>query len=361
MLRAFAVLIVLVQHWGPWKFSSPFFTSILHTFLPDGLFGVDLFFVLSGYLITRILINAKFEENSSSNAQIIKAFYMRRLLRIFPIYYLFVLVLVIFNVAYIRENLFYFFTYTSNFLALRNGGVDNMDHTWSLAVEEQFYLIWPLVILYVPKKHLLKIIILFFSIGILSSYLFYSLFGKVFYTITSTCFIAFALGSLLAYIQIMPEHYKKFTLFLKISLLICIPIFFLNQLGSPILLFRLVNSIISLGLIVYVVNMRYNKITAFVLRNSFLMYIGKISYGIYLYHYYIPTFYTKILAKANELFHLNKSTVDILRYPPLRYIISLAFLLALSHLSFHYFESVFTKLKSRFNYNKPKKFITQNA
>src|SRR5690349_14285354 len=81
-LRAFAVFLVFVFHW--WPLSSVF------NILPNGLIGVTLFFVLSGFLITRILINARAraEETGASRLRVCRQFFLRRALRIFPIYYL---------------------------------------------------------------------------------------------------------------------------------------------------------------------------------------------------------------------------------------------------------------------------------
>jgi peptidoglycan/LPS O-acetylase OafA/YrhL len=88
-LRAIAVLLVIHEHWGPHVVhSSIVLTFILNKMVPDGTFAVDFFFVLSGFLITNILIHAKNHPDSDSKVSILKNFFARRCLRIFPIYYL---------------------------------------------------------------------------------------------------------------------------------------------------------------------------------------------------------------------------------------------------------------------------------
>ena len=112
-IRAIAVLMVIVSH----RFPTDHFFKIM----PIGHFGVDIFFVLSGYLISRILLNgvSKIEGNSASAFTLIKSFVIRRSLRIFPIYYLLLLVLYI-NDGIVgnsfRDNFLWYFFYGSNFL-----------------------------------------------------------------------------------------------------------------------------------------------------------------------------------------------------------------------------------------------------
>jgi peptidoglycan/LPS O-acetylase OafA/YrhL len=84
-VRAFAVFFVIIAHWGPHTFNNaPFLTFIFTKIVPDGMFGVDVFFVLSGYLIPRILLDARQKSVENNKVSIIKNFYIRRALRIFP-------------------------------------------------------------------------------------------------------------------------------------------------------------------------------------------------------------------------------------------------------------------------------------
>ena len=160
-LRAIAVLMVLLAHF---KEATPHWIwQLLH----QGGFGVYLFFVLSGFLITRILLSEKNEPAYFRN------FYARRTLRIFPLYYgvlalQFWVLLPIFPTPHILADAHYqgwLWAYGYNILTAVKGHVfftsDWMvlGHFWSLAVEEQFYLVWPLVVLALCRVNLLKLCI----------------------------------------------------------------------------------------------------------------------------------------------------------------------------------------------------------
>lgn len=108
-LRAIAVLLVIISHWFTHE-------QILNRYTSNGILGVTLFFVLSGFLITGILLRSKKQvENGASRREAFKVFYIRRALRIFPVYYLLLIVLLIFNLSDIRDNFWWHFFYGSNF------------------------------------------------------------------------------------------------------------------------------------------------------------------------------------------------------------------------------------------------------
>ena len=162
-LRAFAVGAVLVQHYAPLaQLPAPFDLSW-------GFLGVRLFFVLSGFLITGILIRARDDAQAGGvpGFAVLRAFYARRALRIFPLYYLVIAVCLLLNVPPVRDEWPWLVTYTYNLhVAARGWFSDNIAHFWSLAVEQQFYLLWPVVILFAPRAHLLKAAIGMVALGI---------------------------------------------------------------------------------------------------------------------------------------------------------------------------------------------------
>ena len=176
---------------------------LFHLRPPDfawGWAGVDLFFVLSGYLITKILL-----ENADGRGMLV-SFYARRGLRIWPIYYLSVLVLIAVNplldTSQPTDGWPYYLTYTQNiqYYAFREPPPDHVAfrHTWTLALEEQFYLIWPAVVLLCGRKRLIPACV---AIAILA-YLaraggFFANQGYSLYILPSRC-DGFALGGLLA-------------------------------------------------------------------------------------------------------------------------------------------------------------------
>jgi len=153
-------MVMFGHFWLVQKPVSPVQTWV-YTFVQNGWVGVDLFFVLSGFLITGILLEAKGSQHYFRN------FYARRVLRIFPLYwgFLFVYFVVLPRVVSLDPASPYlvsagtkawFWAYASNILSLKPGAVipPGMNHFWSLAVEEQFYLIWPAVVFAVTAKSL---------------------------------------------------------------------------------------------------------------------------------------------------------------------------------------------------------------
>src|SRR5437667_2410990 len=156
-LRALAVLTVMVDHFGADVPNFP---------LPDwihlGATGVRLFLVLSGYFITASLRRARgrMESDGLSAGKVMRAFYWRRFLRISPAYGVYVVIALILGLGTIRQNWAWVFTGTVNWLiALKNEWPIASSHLWSICVQEQFYLLWPLFILLLPRRWMLQIII----------------------------------------------------------------------------------------------------------------------------------------------------------------------------------------------------------
>jgi peptidoglycan/LPS O-acetylase OafA/YrhL len=156
-LRALAVLTVLVDHFAGDVPNFP---------LPDwihlGATGVRLFLVLSGYFITASLRRARDRMDAAalSARKTIVAFYWRRLLRIGPAYFVFAAVALLLNLGAIRQNWPWVFSGTVNWLiATKNQWPLTISHLWSICVQEQFYLFWPLLILFLPRKCMLPAII----------------------------------------------------------------------------------------------------------------------------------------------------------------------------------------------------------
>jgi peptidoglycan/LPS O-acetylase OafA/YrhL/uncharacterized protein YbjT (DUF2867 family) len=140
-LRAFAVTAVVATHTlGPWA--------------ATGTTGVQLFFVISGFLITGILLDARAQadELGQPRTSVLRSFYARRALRIFPIYYLTIAIGTLIGVPPMRESLSWNLLFLSNWKIASDGDWGVVPHIWSLAVEEQFYLVWPLIMLFAPRK-----------------------------------------------------------------------------------------------------------------------------------------------------------------------------------------------------------------
>ncbi|MBT3218016.1 MAG: acyltransferase [Proteobacteria bacterium] len=121
--------------------------------------AVHCFFVLSGFLITRILLQGRrgVDGSSMSSGTVLWRFYARRFLRLFPLYYSTVLIFAIMGVPNLRVHFFYHLAYLTNWRMLLHP-MYPVGHFWSLGVEEQFYLLWPLFMLFLPRKAILPFI-----------------------------------------------------------------------------------------------------------------------------------------------------------------------------------------------------------
>jgi peptidoglycan/LPS O-acetylase OafA/YrhL len=147
-LRAIAMTGVIYHHWLPvsWRFHFP---------TEAGLF---LFFVLSGYLMTQGLLR---EQESHGIGTILRRFHIKRLVRIYPAYYLALAIAALFGVREIWQAPHWWLLNLQNLLILKLGyWPPGISHFWTLAVEQQYYLIWPLLILLCPRKLLAPILIL---------------------------------------------------------------------------------------------------------------------------------------------------------------------------------------------------------
>ncbi len=151
-LRAVAVLLVLGSHWLP--------EEVLLE-LETGRLGVDLFFVLSGFLITSILLECRelVQSGRRSLRGAALCFYGRRGLRILPLFYAVLLAGVAAGVPRVVETWHWNAAYLTNvYLALRGDWAGSITHFWSLAVEEQFYLVWPWLVFWLPRRWLVPTI-----------------------------------------------------------------------------------------------------------------------------------------------------------------------------------------------------------
>lgn len=283
-VRAIAVFMVIIWHWLPRN-------SFIEKILP-GPTGVNLFFVLSGFLITQILLDnrCKAEQLNTPKQHILKSFYIRRVLRIFPAYY-FTIFLSLFlgrwlGLSTTRGEVISNLTYTSNFYDyLQHQWPAATPHFWSLAVEEQFYLIWPLLMLFLPGKKLLYAIFLFILVGFISqTFLTDYEFG---YLLPNTCFDCFGAGALLAWIVVYRP--KFLPTFFKITSVLSLAALTLFVMYRSNLIFltqvRFLNAIWGIWIISYILMYRNKKnLVITLLGNRLAVNIGKVSYGIYLYH-----------------------------------------------------------------------------
>ena len=352
-LRAFAVIIVLIGHWGlPVKLGSTA-GLLFRGIFPPGKFGVDLFFVLSGFLITSILLDAV---NSKGNKlTILRTFIVRRTLRIFPIYYITICVLLLMGYPYIKQHLFWFLSYTSNVLMYKEERWNDLTHTWSLSVEEQFYLIWPWLVVYIYPRFLIYLFFISILVGISTTLLvkFQVQPNYFVFLLMPACMQAFGIGGLYAYVcrrdNLKRIFLKSINILFPIALLFHFYWGFSADGGHFNYWYRTVDSIISVWLIHNVIVIRPGWIKDNILENRFFMWVGRVSYGIYLYHYILPWIYQKAV---NKIVGEGSPAGHFLLSPYVSYLMLLTLLFSLSWASFEFVEKPILKLKRFFEYRK---------
>lgn len=156
-IRGIAILLVLMVHFA-WNRQLPRNVSLVFYF---GWIGVDLFFVLSGFLITRILLSTRGQENFFFN------FYWNRTMRIFPLYYLCLILSAVFQPE-AKQILYWLFL--GNLLNATGNATLSLNHFWSLAIEEQFYWIWPVVVCYLPSRRITTICAFLISLTLVARF-----------------------------------------------------------------------------------------------------------------------------------------------------------------------------------------------
>lgn len=289
-------------------------------YLEIGWIGVQFFFVLSGFLITGILLRMK---KSLPIKKYFLLFYGRRFLRIFPLYYLYILLmsglaLYLLSINYrpafmliFKEQVKYAVYYVYNFFAatIYNQRSFFLDHLWSLSVEEQFYILWPLLIFFIPEKHQKKLFVSFIAAGPLFRILFHFVYltgefrifhpnlSEALYPLLFTHTDAFSFGAYISCYSISKAK-QQFTALAILTPLIGFTIQYLttgsisnlSSLGYPLHMpdayqyiwgYSLLNYFFAIMIQMVVKNGLFNKL----LEWSPIRFLGRISYGLYVYHH----------------------------------------------------------------------------
>ncbi|WP_018610978.1 acyltransferase family protein [Segetibacter koreensis] len=275
-----------------------------------GQTGVILFFVLSGFLITRILLASK------ENRNFFKSFYIRRSLRIFPLYYVGLCIYIfvaplIANTTTVSLKLSWpYWIYLQNYCMTFRLPITGPPHYWSLAVEEHFYLFWPLLVYYLSTAKLLKtiyaLIITAIIVRIILTYKGFNVFYFTFSTMD-----ALAIGAILAIKEKTVGKASKgnnaytITLFL---IFVALTILWLFAGGKGIFVIQAIKgtliATVYYFLLLIVTNFNRNNILNHFLITKPLLFTGKISYGLYVYHIICYSFYLKYFNSSYFLFNL---------------------------------------------------------
>ncbi|GAB4033474.1 acyltransferase family protein [Spirosoma jeollabukense] len=354
-LRTFAVLLVIVFHWFP--------TGVGINSLPNGTIGVLIFFVLSGFLITQILLNNRdaVSIGHHSLGHVYRNFLARRILRIFPLYFL-VITFVFLKLPQesdIEEHPLYYYLYSSNILLHKTGNwADVLSPFWTLAVEEQLYLVWPWIVLLTPKNSFLWVISFMIACGIVFRGYAYTQ-GDLDGVLTPACLDTFGIGALWAYVSIdWPSAIPIFLKRLSVSAILALG-GFLALLLLPsdhivvVLFQRFLISVLAL-FIVARASMGIHGWAGRLLNNKILQYIGRISYGIYVFHMLIPSYGIQFFVKIVHHFGLI-ITFDYWSHR----LFSLVMLITVASVSWYAFEKPINELKRYFPYKRVGQALSQ--
>ncbi|WP_312767464.1 acyltransferase [Epilithonimonas sp.] len=358
-LRAVAALAVIFHHIELFKFlggtKSLFKNRYFSYFIEHlGKNGVYLFFVLSGFLITYLLISEK-EKNGAIN---FRKFYLRRIFRIWPLYYMIIMIAFVivpflakhFNIFsgtpvyynrimnftnYTLESILLYIMFLPN-VALKLGKiVVGASQSWSVGVEEQFYILWPLIIAFFRKKLLIWV----FGLMLMIFFVFNIFYPKSFlsYIASIIPFEFMAIGAAGGYCysrftgKITDYTKSPITYFITIILigvLIAIPIFDLY-----------VQSVILGFLFLLLILISIDQTNKGIFTNRSFSFLGNISYGIYMYHPFVMFLVFPISYKLLKLYD------SIYIFNIFTYLLIPGLTIFLSYFSFKYVEKYFIKIK----------------
>lgn len=309
-----------------------------------GEHGVTMFFVLSGFLITYLLI----KEINKTDTINIKSFYIRRALRIWPLYYLYLFITILIVYLFIHYELGQYIWYYVFFMANVPFALDQsftaINHLWSIGVEEQFYLFWPFLFLFFYKKRffkhfLLGLILLQFFVRIFLWYKYPFSTAALFSVINRfDCMMLGGLGAILyleksKIIELIDSFWIQLLSWIIIGLMFFNAFHFFNSILETFSV-----SLITVIAIIGQINLK-NKIVN--LEIPILSYLGKLSFGIYVYHPLIMLLYSQLFKQLD--LNVNEMTLAISCF-----ILIFVTTIMVAHLSYYKFEKKFLKLKTKF-------------
>lgn len=353
-LRGVAILCVMIWHFV--NHDSPLVQAVQW-----GWVGVRLFFVLSGFLITGILLRARqqLQSTNQSAGRTLRNFYYRRFLRIFPVYYVFIFALFVMHPV-MRQNIAWFVTYLQNMMFAIDGEFSVGAHLWTLAVEEQFYLVWPCLMLFLPQRWLLPACVLAILLGPLSRLACllagWSSFSAM--LLTSSNMDTLAMGSILAML-VFSANATTVNRFTWTCLVFGLPILAAyvvchnlgmdrvsqgQQTAAEWLLFVSADfgAALTYAFVVYRASVGFGGLVGRVLSLSPLTYLGTISYGVYLFHDHVKAALLEIVFPA---IHWKMPESDVLSFA-----IFGAASIAVAAASWHFFEKPLNDFKRYFPY-----------
>jgi len=330
-LRAISIIIVLLGH------------SLIGTWWVNyfpGQIGVDIFFVISGFLITTLLLKEKVKKGNVS----LRKFYIRRILRIFPVAYLYLFCLFILNYIFnLHTTLRMFLSaglYIDNF-PIKYGSNWQTGHFWSLSIEEQFYLLFPFILVRRPNKFLLLILFLLISLPFivvlgrlpLKDYASHFLHDFV---LSFTYLLGYGTSSILIGSAV------SILLFKKIIVVRSKSTYFLSFIVFMIAILLHVKDLVNWNILIYIfpvlisytilLNLRNNNFFSIILNHPISVKIGVLSYSLYIWQ---------------QLFTYQQPWSGYFRYSD-SLVFNLIMLFLVAYASYSFYESKFLNLKKHF-------------
>jgi len=335
--------------------SNEIYDFITNFVFKNGNLGVNVFFVLSGFLITYLLI---IEKQKTGTINILR-FWMRRILRIWPLFFFCVFFgFIIFpelksyfgEISSESANIIYYLFFINNFDFINNGLPDCsvLGVLWSIAIEEQFYLIWPVILYFFPVKKFWMPFLIIFILNLVFRFFNHDYLNLEFHTLS--CIGDMTMGAVGAWLIISFNTFKKLITNLSKQIIFLIYfafiIFFLfrskiSEISLIILIFE--RLFISFLILLIILEQNYSKNSLFKLSKlKKISKLGKVTYGLYCLHF----IGILIALKITDLFNLNNELWQVLILET-----SLALLISIiiSKLSFFYYEKPFLKLKDKYN------------
>jgi peptidoglycan/LPS O-acetylase OafA/YrhL len=347
-IRGIAIFLVLLYHF---IFGQAVLDSVLAMrlvkFLGLAWSGVDLFFVLSGFLIVGILLDAKLSSSYFST------FYARRALRILPLYFLMLLLFIILPHYISNDSLFVtplplwsYFTFTQNFFMITyDFGANWLAVTWSLAVEEQYYLILPFLVWSLPKNRLTFLFLILICMAPIFRLIFDGLGGYIFPLARADSIL---MGGMLAIAYRTPKvknamyEYYRYFLVLFFVFLFGVGILTFSDLGIGDVFVHLWLAVFY-SLLLIVCTLRPEGVISVSISNRFFVWLGLRSYGIYLFHIPVSSITHQFLTGHVPHYFSNWPEFLVTLFAML-----ITFVLA--EISFRLFESFFLSYGRKFRY-----------
>lgn len=342
-IRAIAAMIVVILHTGQYLDLFGLKVSEQHKWFWHS-YAVTLFFVLSGFLITFLLL----EEKKQTGTVSLKEFYVRRILRIWPLYYLIIIVtLAIYfflpSVGLPKISTTALSLYTvllANVAFVIDDTVNPLKPLWSIGVEEQFYAIWPILIKTSSNIYRTLAVVIVTYLAVKAFCTIYCE-KSIIELVTETRIDCMAIGGLGAVIlrdkkRLLPIIYSQ------VTQSICWGIFIFSTVFRPIHIRSSIDhELYSLLFMVIILNVSTNYASIVNLENRLFDFMGRISYGLYVYHLLV-ILVLKAVIKPIGLPDSWESYLVV-------YLAVSAVTILVSFLSYQFFELTFLKMKNRFS------------